>query len=558
MIGFILTFRTTELFLNSLSKKKILVTGIKSQLIGDLINIIINKNEYELYVHIQPNEERLFNLNYIEGSIKDDKQINKIINSIIKLGSFDIIINNLHNPKLISGSILNINDTYNIKNNINFISNLLQNVNTYGKIINLITDLEEYNETKIIDYNINYFFKQQSLENYKNKIAFVTIKFAELSNNSNQTDQTDQIFNFILENKWDVLSGREFYADQIQNKSNGYYLELANININSLSDNFKEEPNIYTNHYSSLKNKLAKINQININNICFYSNTVTFIKNAIEKFVPVNHHIILYNLPDYNFIPINRSLTTDTFKIINKRITPDYPKILEKINSLTRLIFITGPVNQIQFNSFINQVPYNILIIIDMTWDNFIPKNIPDNNYRNKQTTRCYKKSVSNNFKMSSFIKSKHTIILIDTFTKIHDLPDISLAYTVCKPEINSIISTFGNIIGPFNENVIINKLEDPIIQINKQKYASELYKMIELLDRLKLDYHIVNPITIKINLEKTDSENFKKALSMITPSNSNYVEIIEKKKNNEIVIYIDNELANSQNIELIKNIKKN
>ena len=553
IIGFILILPNTESFTNSSTKKKIFITGIRSQIIGNFINEIINKNDYELYIHILPNEERLFNLNYIEGSIKDNKQMKLTINNIVNLGPFDIIISNLHNPKLISGSILNINDTYNIKNYINYISNLLPNTNTHGKIINLITDLEEYNESKIIDYNINYFFKQQSLENYKNKIAFVTIKFPELSNNSNQTES---ILNFILENNWDILTGREFYADQIQNKSDGYYLELSNININNLSDKFKEQTNIYTNHYNSLKNKLAKLNQINVNNICFYSNTITFIKNAIDKFVPANHHIILYNLPNYNFIPNNRSLTTDTFKIINKRITPDYQKILEKINSLTRLIFIAGPINQIQFNNFINQVPYNIPIIIDMTWDNFIPKNILENNYRNKRTNSCYKKSVSNNVKMNSFIKSPHTIILIDTFTKIYDLPDISLAYTVSKSEINSIISTFGNTIGSFNETVIIDKLEDPIVQLNKQKYASELDKVIRLLDQLNLDYYIINPITIKINLEKTDSTIIKKALSMITHSNSNYIDIIRQKNNNEIIIYIDNELANAQNIELIKNIK--
>lgn len=554
IIGFILILPNTESFTNSSTKKKIFITGIRSQIIGNLINDIINKNDYELYIYIQPNEKRLFNLNYIEGSIKDNMQIKITINNIVNVGPFDIIINNLHNPTLGHGSILNINNKYNIKNHINFISNLLPNTNTNGKIINLITDLEEFNESKIIDYNINYFFKQQSLENYKNKIAFVTIKFPELSDNINQTSES--IFNFILENKWDVLTGREFSAHQIQNKSDGYYLELANININNLSNNFNEQPNIYTNHLNNLKNKLAINNQINTNTISFYSNTVTFIKNAIDKFVPANHHIILYNLPDHNFIPVDRSLTTDTFKIINKRITPDYKKILEKINSLTRLIFIAGPINQIQFNNFLNQVPFNIPIIIDMTWDNFIPKNILENNYRNKGTTSCYKKSVSNNVKMNSFIKSQHTVILIDTFTKIYDLPDISLAYTISKPEINNIISSFGNTLGSFNETVIIDKLEDPIVQLNKQKYANELEKMIRLLDELKLDYYIINPITIKINLKKTDNENIKKALSMITPSNSYYIDIIKKKNNNEIIIYLDNELANAQNIELIKNIK--
>jgi hypothetical protein len=40
-----------------------------------------------------------------------------------------------------------------------------------------------------------------------------------------------------------------------------------------------------------------------------------------------------------------------------------------------------------------------------------------------------------------------------------------------------------------------------------------------------------------------------------ITPANSNYLEIIKGTKSNEIIVYIDNEIANKQNKLLLQNL---
>lgn len=557
IIGLVIKYQSTELFSNqNNNKKKILVTGLRARVIGEFISKQITGSDYELIVHIQQKEKKLSNdtdMSLIAGSI-DKKEMTNTIELLGNSGPYDIIIHNLHDPEIVSGSILNINNNLNVKNQIEFINKIIKYVKPSGKIVSLITDLDEFSRGKILDYDMGYFIKSQSIENYKNAIGFTTIKFPELSSD---TAQFSSVLEFILQNHWTMLTGREFYSGKIHNKTPGYMFELEQVTGGSgLENNFKQIENIHGNYYQALKTKLAVTNNIDKNNIKFFTNTKSFLSNIINKFVPSKHHIILFNLPDHNFIPIDRAITTDTWKIQNKQLVPDFKKIVEKINSLTRLIYFSGFINKNELTEFIGQIPNNILVVVDMTWNNFLYQGDKSltNIYRAKGTSRCFAKTVSNSVKTGQFIDLPN-VISIDAITKIYDLVDISLGYSVANTELTGIISNFSNSLESFNEKAIIDKLDDPAVELSKKYYSEQLGEFIKILDGINVNYYLVNPITIKIILDKSDNAKLSNAMRYITPSNSNYLEIIKGTKSNEIIIYLDNELANSANKLLVQKL---
>ena len=370
IIWLLFKYQKSEEFSNQTPNKiKILITGLRAQLIAQFIANKLTDSNYELVVHIGKKEPEISNsIPVIFGPIDNKKDIANTVELLAKSGPYDIIIHNLHDPKLVSGSILNINNNINIKLQMEFINSLVGIVNPSGKIVSFITDLEEFSDSKTLDYSMGNFIKSQSIENYKNSIGFTTIKFPELSSNS---EQLSSVLDWVLSNNWDILTGREFYSNHIYNKTPGYSFGLEQTIESNLESNFKNLPNPHANYYQALKSQLAKTNNVELNNIYLFSSVKIFLTNIINKFVPAKHHIILFNLPDHNFIPIDRAVSTDTWKIQNKQLVPDYKKILEKLNSLTRLIYLSGFINQNEFAKFIKQIPNNILVVIDLTWINF-------------------------------------------------------------------------------------------------------------------------------------------------------------------------------------------
>ncbi len=559
IILLIVQFKSSEQFsTENLNKKKILITGLRAQVLAEFIqNQLSNLNlnqDYELIIHTQTQEPKLSdNSNIIFGPIGTNKEIVNTVGLLGKSGPYDLIIHNLHDPKLVSGSILNVNKNLIIKNQIEFIDSIIKYVNTNGKIVSFITNLEEFSGSKILDYNMGYFIKEKAVKNYSNAIGFTTIKFPELSSSS---EHLSSVINWILQNPWQVLTGREFYSNQIHDKTPGYIFGFeSNVKYN-LKSEFPNLPNPHGN-YQSLKSQIANANNVELNNICFFSNTKSFLTNIIEKFVPEKHHIILFNLPDHNFIPINRAITTDTGQIKNKQLVPDFKKILEKINSHTRLVYLAGFIGANEFIDFIGMIPKNILVIVDMTWYNFtyFPDKSAMSDYKVKGTNRCIRKKIGKSIGISQFVNFPN-VIAIDTITKIYGLTNISLGYSVASSELSGIINTVTNTLDSFDAKAIIDKITSPEVQNEKKFYSEQLEKFIGLLDKLKINYHITNPITIKIILDKSDQTNLSIVMENITPSNAKYIDIIKSQESNQVIIYLDNELANKQNELIIRKLK--
>lgn len=559
IIGLVFSYKFPEKFSNQPNKKKILITGLRAQILAEFIAGKLNSSDWELVVHVEKQEPELINgVSVIYGPIGNKKQIEKTVEILANFGPYDLVIHNLHDPKLVSGSILNINNNLNLKNQIDFINKISFNVKPSGKIISFITNLEEFSGSKNLDYSIGNFIKAKSLENFTNSIGFTTIKFPELSSNS---EHLTSVLDWILSNDWNILTGREFYSDQIHEKTPGFTFGLEQSNEPEISSQFKSTSTPHGNYYQSLKSKLAKMSNVELSNICFFSNTKSFLTNLIYKFVPAKHHIILFNLPDPNFIPLDRAVTTDTWKIKNKQLVPDFQKIIGKINGHTRLIYLTGFVNGKEFENFIDQIPKNILVVIDLTWNNFIhvPSKSAETNYKSKGTARCYKKSIANTIGNSNsgsdqFIRFPN-VIAINTITKIFGLTDIALGYSIANLELTGLINGFGITFDSFNEQAIIDKLDGTDIVAEKQFYSDQLNQFIKILDNSGANYYLSNPITIKIILDKadkSDQSNLQIVQQNITQANANYIQIISTG----IIMYLDNEIANKQNQLVISKLQ--
>ncbi len=564
LIGLVLKTGLTEHFtIGSNEKKSILITGIRSQIIGESVRKQF-QNQYNLFCLIEPEEPKLYELEYITGLV-DEKNITGTINQISKYGPFDIIINNLHDPKQVSRSILNVSHNLNIKSNIKLLDGILPYVNPYGKIISFMTNLEEFSGSKVLDWDMGYFIKSKSVESYKNKIALGTIKFPELANGNGEFYS---VMDFILNNQWSVLAGRQFNSNKIHEKLPGYMFELAESDSNGLAGNFISNSEL-VGPALSLNQNQAHLNKLQEKilgklNIIWFKNTQEFLTEIIEKFVPAKHHIILFNLFKYNFIPTDRAVTTNTIKIQNNQVVPDYDKIIGKINSLTRLIVFSGSVEQTQFEKFISKVPENILILVDTTWNNFTPDNQTNQQnqqiqpYKTKGTNRCYKKSISRTIKPTQLIKYSN-VITINNLPQVLQSNDTSIGYACASLEMSKLINgTNGSKLA--NETDILNmleKIETGQIDKAKQYYLSQLEIFIGLLDSTGLEFQVINPVTIKIFLKKSEKNTLNNVMRNVTNYNANFVKVIKTPDANELFLYISlNKLSNEQNIQLVKSIQ--
>jgi len=78
---------------------------------------------------------------------------------------------------------------------------------------------------------------------------------------------------------------------------------------------------------------------VNLNNICFHNGTINFLDKMINVFVKTNHQIITpeYIWGIFNIINQNKHILIVPYKI--KRVSLNYQKIIDNINSHTRLIY---------------------------------------------------------------------------------------------------------------------------------------------------------------------------------------------------------------------------
>ena len=490
------------------NKLIVLITG-SSQGIGQMI---ANNLDPDKYVVIKQGTKNDKTNDYIQANFSNDQEINSFVEKIKnQYGQIDIFINSFWDS---SSNILDYQINTNYTNTVKLFEKIIPLVKTFGKIINLSTDNRLYSNNKTVDTymliksNLNSYIKLKSKEYYKKSIGFTSLKIDKSYSTNlngfakNLKQNLKEILpgiNFILNNTWDVVTGREFYSSNIKDKRIGYYLEMqlafldnytilddikSNINNgeNFMKPNIKEQDLCrYNNNSGELIKKLAQVHNIKPCDIFLFHGLFETLDRAINIFVPAHHNVIGCGLSWLSKIKTSAELIDVKYLIKDKYQVPNFNGILERIDSFTRLIYLIAPLETKEFNEFINKVPFNIPIVIDFCYDDFT---ISDSK-----------------IKMGDFLNSSKSIICFNTFSKFFSLPGIHLGYSVAKNDLNKIIGNFIKYpINTFYEKIALKVLNDTKYQNQIRKYfANEMKRISKILSNAKINYLIENPISITI-----------------------------------------------------------
>jgi len=419
---------------------------------------------------------------------------------------------------------------------INNIENIIKYTKPTGKIINFINE----KSNQLGNYTLKKYFEQIAETYYSISIGFCTINL-----DGENTTINSHTINFILNNNWNVLTSRVFTNKKINEKSTGYLLGLTQDYKSSdtlaekiIANKFNGEtiikPDIneteltmYSNTSGLLANKLAEIHNVQSNQIEFHNGIIGFLETMVRVFVPESYEIICWQMSYLEFIAKARK-AIHINSIISEQITkPDYSQLLDKITSKTRMIYLVGPLEKIQFDNFVKTVPINIPVIIDFCYDSFI--------------------SNPENIKMEDCIKYKNYILGINTFSKFNGLAGIHLSYSIGHNEIQTIISNhFHYPVNLFYEKLALKSLDTTYVNKVKQYYADQRNKFIKLLTENKIPYWFELVNTILIDISKLNKDKIEKNLSKT--GLSNYYKIVA----NNIKIFISTDEINTKLINQI------
>ncbi len=581
-----------EKFTNKSDKLVVLITGSSQgigQMIGDNLDpekylvikqgtIFVNKDSSVLKhgtskpTSLNGSSKQTSNNDnhYIQANFSNDQEINNFVDTIKnKYGQIDIFINSFWDS---SSHILDYQINTNYVNTIKLFEKIIPLIKPNGKIINLSTDNRLYSDNKIVDTymliksNLNSYIKLKSKEYYKKAIGFTSLKIdkpygTKLNGyNKNLEQNLKEILpgiNFILDNDWNTVTGREFYSSNIKDQRIGYYLEMhwpflddytimdeikSNLNNgeNFMKPNIKEKELCrYNNNSGELIKKIAQIHGVKQCDIFLFHGLFETLDRAINIFVPPHHNVVGCGLNWISKIKTSAELVDVEYLIKDNYQIPNYPGILDKIDSFTRLIYLIAPLDKNDFDNFIKQVPFNIPIVIDFCYDDFV---ISDKK-----------------IKMRDYLKSPKSIICLNTFSKFYSLPGIHLGYSVAKNELNKIIGNYIKYpINTFYEKIALGVLNDIDYQNKIRKYFSkEMKRITKILSDAKINYLIENPIVITI-MKKPNSKysNSKSIWQELKKYNLDYfVQINEFNSLIQFKIILNKKEINSQVLDIVNKV---
>ena len=280
--------------------------------------------------------------------------------------------------------------------------------------------------------------------------------------------------------------------------------------INNLNTEAKYKP--------ILDNVIAKKLKIHKKNIVFFKTEYDCIKKIIDIFVPKYQSIIVVN-PIWSLLKLvcleNKvNIEYSTVVKSSKSLKPDFKLILKFINTKTKLIYLSSPniisgqsINIDDFETFIKEVPENIIILLDQRYIEF-----------------------SNKTKLlmgEKFIKYKNLIVL-RTFNNFYSIETLELTYLITNKELATFINEniLINQIDHFNEQLALEVYNDSYYSTIKSNIIKERKRIFNHLKENKIDYFPseTNYFLVKLNKNKTNiEEELEKRNIILYKSNDNY-----------------------------------
>lgn len=207
-----------------------------------------------------------------------------------------------------------------------------------------------------------------------------------------------------------------------------------------------------------LRKRLAEKLQINENNVLFGNGSDEIIELLGKTFLNYEDEIVV---AEHSFVRYKMSadLMGGITKIakMTKDFVVDCDELLKLISPRTKMIFIGNPnnptgtyVTKVAFEKFMQNVPENILVVMDEAYYEFAKENVdyPDT----KQMQASYK-----------------NIIILRTFSKLFALAGLRVGYMIADKDI---VGFVDRIRPPFNVNIIAQAvaIEGLVDEEHKQK----------------------------------------------------------------------------------------
>lgn len=242
-----------------------------------------------------------------------------------------------------------------------------------------------------------------------------------------------------------------------------------------------------------LKQEIAKQRGVKEEQLILANGSDEIFTNVLRVFANQQDEVIVseYGFAAYKIAA--RSFNHQVIEVKAKQWGHDLSAILASITEKTKVIFLANPNNPTgtyfkkqQFTSFINEVPQNIVVVLDQAY------------YEYMLGSDDYPDGVN-------FLASHTNLIVTHTFSKAYGLAGLRVGYAVCSAQIADLLNRVRL---PFNVNSIAlqaakNALTDKE-HLNKTIKCNSLgmQQYIQAFDDMKLTYipSAGNFITVDLN----------------------------------------------------------
>ncbi len=268
-------------------------------------------------------------------------------------------------------------------------------------------------------------------------------------------------------------------------KQNPYKTSPRIINHMKKSNKHFNNVNTISKYDVILDNVIAKKLKIKPENIVFFKNEYDCIKKLIEILVPKYQEIVSI-FPSFEILQLigyeNKIEIKYGMMEIKKEkfFVPDYDRLLNLINTKTKLVYLSSPnivsgqniVDNKEFRLFLEAIPDNIPVLIDQRFIDFCSET-------NKETLNPIK-----------YLK-KENLIILRTFNNFYSIENLELTYLITNIELANLIRT-SQVINPidkFTEDLALKVYNDNYYDGIREKIKQERNRVFQILKENDIKY---------------------------------------------------------------------
>lgn len=288
------------------------------------------------------------------------------------------------------------------------------------------------------------------------------------------------------------LSNDDKQFEKIQLSSNTSILGPSQLVLNAINSTMNKIHYYPDPNAKKLRSKLAKINEININNLLIGNGSAEIIDLINHSFIEPGDEVLISE-PTFQKYKISANICNA--KLIAVKLNKskhDLENLLKNISKKTKVIFLDNPNNPVgsiiskdDLQLFLDEVPPNVICVIDEAYHEF---NFPENYI-------SYKDYVQ-----------KNNVIFLRSFSKAYGIAGLRVGYMIGHAEtvnyVNKVREVFNvNLLGLEAAYAALEDIEH--LNLNVSITISEKEKYYRVLDSLDFKYYKSMANFILINTER-------------------------------------------------------